>query len=268
MAVLHHYYKIWNNFFKPVDALNCDIGADKVENVLWRVEHLPISSFLKNAVILCGTNNLQQDSPENIVDDIIEIWHCFKKRHHHINISICGLLLHDECTSINCVYIIETNKNLKIKCSLNKFFFINQDTYWTQPNGCLNFDMFYLGKLHLLKKGNIVLAKSICRSMEYSHRIIARNEFKTSYNKLSTVFQLNDADFPVLLSSKFISNVVAKSFRKFVCVCKFVSVPMFAQSVRSPSYHVVKRCDFDLINKVNINTSRSVSVVVKFASLC
>ena len=102
-------------------------------------------------------------------------------------------------------------------------------------------------------KRNIVLAKSICRSMEYSHRIITRNEFKTSY-KLATVFQLNNADFPVLSSkyvckavsgctevpsSKFISNVFAKCPRRFVCVCKFVSVPMFAQSVRSPSYRVI-----------------------------
>ena len=97
-------------------------------------------------------------------------------------------------------------------------------------------------------------------------------------NKLATVFQLNNADFPVLSSkyvckavpgctkvrsSKFISNVVAKSLRKFVFVCKFVSVPIFAQSVHSPSYRVVKRCEFDLVNKVNINTLYTVSVCCK-----
>ena len=114
--------------------------------------------------------------------------------------------------------------------------------------------MFYLDKLHFVEKRNIVLAKSICRSMEYSHEIITRNEFKTSY-KLAAVFQLNNVDFPVLLSkyvckavsgctkvpsSKFISNVVAKSLRKFF-FRKFVSVPMFAQSVCSPTYRVEKK---------------------------
>ena len=214
---------------KPIDALKYGIGGDKVQNILWRVQNFPISSSLKNGVILCRTNNLQQDSPQDIVDGSIEIGPCFKKRHHHINIFICGLLPRDECTSVNRVYVIETNKILKVKCSLNKFFFIDQDTYWTQPNGCLSSDMFYLDKLHLVEKGNIVLAKSICRSMEYSHEIITRNEFKTSY-KLAAVFQLNNADFPVLLSkyvrkavsgctkvpsSKFISNIVAKSLRNF-----------------------------------------------------
>ena len=82
---------------------------------------------------------------------------------------------------------------------LNKLFFIDQDTYWTQPNGCLNSDMFCLDKSHLVEKGILVLDKPICRSVEYSHRVVTRNEFKTWY-KLATAFQLNNADFPVLLS--------------------------------------------------------------------
>ena len=113
--------------------------------------------------------------------------------------------------------------------------------------------------------------------MEYSHKIITRNEFKTSY-KLVTAFQLDNADIPVPSSkfvckavsgctkvppSTFISNVVAKTLRKFVCVRKFVSVPMFAQSVLSPSYRAVKRFDFDFVNKVIINTRRSDSVCRK-----
>ena len=113
--------------------------------------------------------------------------------------------------------------------------------------------------------------------MEYSHLIITRNELKTSY-KLATVFQLNNADFPVLSfkyvcqtvsscvkvsSNKLISNVVVKSVCKFVCVRKFVSVPIFAQYVRSTSCHVVKRRDFDLVNKVIINTMCSVSACRK-----
>ena len=248
-----------------------------MQNVLWRVQNLPISSSLKNAVVLCSTNNLQKDSPGDIVDSIIEIGHCFKKPHHHINIIVCGLLPRDECTSINPVYIIETNKILKVKCSLNKFFFTDQDTYWTQPNGCLNSDMFYLDKLHLVGKGDLVLAKSICKSIEYCHRIITTSESNMSY-KFATAFQLNNADFPVLSSKyvckavsgctkvssgTFISDVIAKSFRKFVCVRKFVSVPMYAQSVHSPSDRLVRRCDFDFVNKIIINTRRSVSVCCK-----
>ena len=34
IAGFHRYYKIWNNFFKPIDALNCGKGGDKMQNVL------------------------------------------------------------------------------------------------------------------------------------------------------------------------------------------------------------------------------------------
>ena len=47
MARLNRYCKIWNNFVKPIDVLNCDIGGDKVQNVLWQVQNLPIFFFLK-----------------------------------------------------------------------------------------------------------------------------------------------------------------------------------------------------------------------------
>ena len=122
MAELHRHYKIWSNFFKPIDALNCGIGGDKVQNVLWRVQNLPISSSLENTVILCGTNNLQQDSPEDIVDGIIEIGHCFKKRHHHITIFICRSLSRDECTSINRV-CHRNQQNIKSKMLIEQVLF-------------------------------------------------------------------------------------------------------------------------------------------------
>ena len=201
------------------------MGGNKVQNVWWQVQNLPISSSLKNAAILCDTNNLQQDSQEGIVDSIIPIGHCFKKRHHHINIFICRLLPRDECTSTNRVYIIETNKTLKVKCPLNKFIFLDQDTYCTEPNGCLNSDMFYLDKLHLVEKGNLVLAESICRSIWYSHRTMTTNEFKTSY-KLATAFQLNKADFSVT-SSKYMCKaflVVLKSWQVNLSVMLLVNL--------------------------------------------
>ena len=97
--------------------------------------------FLEKRRYLCVTTIYNRILQRIFVDGIIEIGYCFKRWYHHINIFICELLPRDECTSINRVYVIETNNILKVKCSLNKFFFIDQDTYWTQPNGCLNSDV-------------------------------------------------------------------------------------------------------------------------------
>ena len=53
-------------------ALNCGVEGDRVQNVLWWPQNLCVTSSLKN-VVICGTNNLFQDSPEHIADGIIEI---------------------------------------------------------------------------------------------------------------------------------------------------------------------------------------------------
>ena len=66
IAGLNRYCKIRNNFFKPIDALNCGIGEDKEQIVLWQTQTLPIYSSLKNVVIFCSINSLHQDSTEDI----------------------------------------------------------------------------------------------------------------------------------------------------------------------------------------------------------
>ena len=119
IAGLNRYFKISKNFFKTIEALNCGIGGNKVQNFLWRVQNLHISSSLKNTVILCETNNLHQDFPEDIVNGIIKIGPCFKEQHNHINVFICGLLPCDVYTPVNGVYVIN-QQNIKCKMLLEQ----------------------------------------------------------------------------------------------------------------------------------------------------
>ena len=49
------------------------MGGDRVQNVLWWAQNLPVTSSLKNIIILYAINILFQDSPEDIADGIIEI---------------------------------------------------------------------------------------------------------------------------------------------------------------------------------------------------
>ena len=45
----------------------------------------------------------------------------------------------------------------------------------TQPNGCIISDMFYLDKLDLVEKGNVVLAEHFFRSKEHCPKIVTNN---------------------------------------------------------------------------------------------
>ena len=161
VAGLSRYPNVWNEYFAPINALNLGIGGDRVENVLWRAIDLPLPSFVKNAVILCGTNNIPIDTPRDIADCIISIGSIFQKKSSGIDVSVCGLILCDESWSVNRGLINEVNEILKYQCNINGFTFIFQDHGWTFANGSLDCSLFYKDLLHLIKQGDIKLAKSV-----------------------------------------------------------------------------------------------------------
>ena len=94
-AGLNRYQSVWKKYLEPLNTLNCGIGGDRGQNVLWRAQNLPVISSLKNVVNLCGTNNLFQDSPEDIADGVIEIAETFQSKYNSINIAIGGILPRD-----------------------------------------------------------------------------------------------------------------------------------------------------------------------------
>ena len=143
IAGLARYSKVWNRFFKPLNAFNCGIGGDRVEHLLWRAYDLRCFSSLRNVIILCGTNDLYHDSPEDIANGLIKIASCFKQGNNAINVFICAILPRDGTSSINRQLIKETNNILKSSCSVNHINFIDQDANWIQMNGSLKPDLFY-----------------------------------------------------------------------------------------------------------------------------
>ena len=154
----------WKRYLKPLDAINCGIGGDRVQNILWRCVNLPKSPSIRNAIILCVTNNIQDDTTEDIVDGILEISLTLRSKYHLINVAICGLIPRDDSWSINRIYINEINNDLLYKCKQNGFTFIDQKD-WTLQDGSLKPNLFYVDKLHLVEDGNAKLAESIVNAI-------------------------------------------------------------------------------------------------------
>ena len=91
VASLTHYNNVWKNLIGS-GFINLGTRGDCVEHVLWRVKDIAFPSRLKNVVILCGTNNINKDSPHDIVQGLFVIGSSFKNRFNNPNIFICGLL--------------------------------------------------------------------------------------------------------------------------------------------------------------------------------
>ena len=94
-AGLNIYQSVWAKYLEPLKTLNCGIRGDRGQNVLWQAHNLPVISSLKNVVILCGTNNLFQDSPKDIADGVIEIMEICHSKYNSVNIAIVGILPRD-----------------------------------------------------------------------------------------------------------------------------------------------------------------------------
>ena len=217
IAGLSRYKNVWKKYFEPLHSINCGIGGDKVENVLWRCNNLPPSPSLLNAVIMCGTNNINVDPVEDIVDGIIDIALSLKKKYEHINVTVCGLLPRDESWSVNRLNIKEINNYLCYKCNSIDVKFIDQCN-WILQNGSLNPSFYFSDKLHLIEEGNTKLAKLIFDSINPKKNKGTSVSMSTTLFRSNKDFNLNEEDFPPL--SRSIVNIPSKHVNaKYVRSC-------------------------------------------------
>ena len=105
VAGLNRHENVWAKFLQPLRNLNCGIGKDKFQHVICRSHNLPVVKSFKKAVVLYGTNNLNQDSSEDITDGIIKVARTFKTRYGPLSIFVCGILSRDISWSVTRVYI-------------------------------------------------------------------------------------------------------------------------------------------------------------------
>ena len=77
---LSRYPDIWKSHFSKHNTLNFGIPGDKVQNILWRINNLNFSKInsIKYVFILGGTNNIDHNSPEEIVNSLISSGFLFK----------------------------------------------------------------------------------------------------------------------------------------------------------------------------------------------
>ena len=234
---LSRYTNTWKRYLNPLDAINCGIGGDRVQNILWRCVNLPKSPSIRNAIILCGTNNIQYDTTEDIVDGILEIALTLRSKYHLINVVICGLIPRKDIWSINRIYINEINNDLLCKCKQNGLTFIDQKD-WTLQDGSLKPNFFYVDKLHLVEDGNAKLAESIVNVINTNV-----NNYKhatTSSILLSNTkeFHFNQEDFPPLPCNLFVRNAVCNPVKPVVKWCSDTLVT--SKSVNCHHVHLNK----------------------------
>ena len=168
---------------------------------------------LKNVAILCGKNNINKDCPCDIAQGLIAISSVFRNQSSKPNIFICGALPQNESFSINRLIVNEVNDDLlKSKCLVKGFRFIRENNGWSLNNGTVDFSLFYSDALHLIKRGNLKLGKSILEAIDSTSNA---NPYKRAI-----CFNLNEYNFPPLPSPTTRSKRLHSPVKCVGLVCK------------------------------------------------
>ena len=255
------------NTFNLFNTVNCGIGGDKVQNMLWRCNNFSPSLSVKNIVVMCGTNNIQHDSVEDITGGIIDISSQLRRIYKNSNVIVCGLLPRDESWSVNRVYIKELNEYLRHKCNFIGVTFVDQID-WTSQNGSLKSNLHYDDNLHLIEEGNAKLAALIYKHI--NPPVCSNNSVSvaTELFPRNIDFYLSDEDFPPMQHNTALKKISDDRIVKYVnksicnpvrCVCKSTVSKRVSENV-----HVSKPVKIVLslaIRLVKVNTSLSNALV-------
>ena len=147
---------VWNSFFGK-DTLNCCIRGGKVENLLWRAEKLEFLPAIRQTVIHCGTNNIEENTLDDIANGLLCSAFTIKKRNSLTNVYITGFLPRDFRETHMRNKIKKVNELIREKCSsisTQRINYIEQDHDWIDEGNCLRTKYYYRDCLHLNELGN------------------------------------------------------------------------------------------------------------------
>lgn len=89
----HPGLQSWNRYLEPQKCINMGFGYDKIENALYRIYHDEILNVeLEKIYVLLGTNNLPDDSDEEIVNGLKFFLTVLRRKQPKANIVVSTIL--------------------------------------------------------------------------------------------------------------------------------------------------------------------------------
>ena len=169
-------------FFR--NALNFDIGGDRTEHVIWRVNNLSFPASIKYVIILCGTCNIKFNNPTDIASGILCVYYLIQSKLPNAQIIVTGLFPRSQKFSYFRQIVNDVNIELGNICSLHQILFLKPNDDWLQANGKLNLQLLWNDDLHLFKTGyqkfaislfNFISSCNTSKSTSFDLRKISTN---------------------------------------------------------------------------------------------
>lgn len=164
---LARYQRVWRNHFASLGALNFGIGGDRTQHVLWRLQNGELEFNPDIVVIHVGTNNVNQDPADDIVQGLLAIVDYITNKTPSTKIIVTGLLPRDEFPSFRRKKIDEVNANLEEiidftdGAKYGHVHFLKPESDWVLEGGMIDDSLYHTDFLHLIEAGDEKFAKAI-----------------------------------------------------------------------------------------------------------
>lgn len=147
----------WDWLFAGHKVQNFGFGWDRVENVLWRINHDELDGFkAKQILLMLGTNNIHLNSDNDILTGLDLLIKTIRARQPHAKILVIGILPRRN----NEEWVRNLNFSLAQTAGVNEVEYTNIGHVLLQPDGKIDESLFTDG-LHPNAAGYDKLSKVI-----------------------------------------------------------------------------------------------------------
>jgi lysophospholipase L1-like esterase len=147
----------WKKYLAPHDVRNFGFGADRIENVLWRIYHDELDDIKPEKIVInIGTNNLRVNSNEEILEGLRFLVQVLKMHQPQAKITILGIYPRRGYDD----RIVLINKNIRKMTKSEKVGFANIGKVLSQDDGTIN-EAYFNDGLHPNLMGYEALGKEL-----------------------------------------------------------------------------------------------------------
>ncbi|WP_236652731.1 SGNH/GDSL hydrolase family protein [Chitinophaga vietnamensis] len=147
----------WEQYLAPLGVRNMGYGWDRIENVLWRVQHDELDGFdAQHVLLMIGTNNLEGNTDDEIMTGLENLVQAVKQRQPKAGVIISGILPRRNMEP----RVAALNKRIAAMAAKQQIRYINPGTVFLGKNGKIDETLFSDG-LHPVAAGYEKLGKEL-----------------------------------------------------------------------------------------------------------
>jgi arylsulfatase A-like enzyme/lysophospholipase L1-like esterase len=144
----------WAELFADRRAANFGISGDRTQHVLWRIENGNLDGIDPSFVVLMiGTNNLADESAEDIAEGIERIVRGIEERLPLTKIILCGILPRGSPYDLPQVRAREVNARIATLANDRSAWWLDMSSEFLNDDHSLRAELFAADQLHLSAEG-------------------------------------------------------------------------------------------------------------------